>query len=196
MDDSDGASESKSDDSVDDDIETDDLVGTDDGTNEADDAVDVATDDYYDDGTVEFSLGGDDGVVGINTPCGCEECTLSVLSSDASGYSCGDRIDYLRSPLGGSLLELEACAAIGAEHPNVCAPCNPNFCNDRAATHCGCSSCTTDVFDSFAGAFTCGARIMYLQTPSGGSESEEDACWIVAQDYPEDCGACDPKACT
>ena len=173
-------------------------------------------DDYYDDGPANDDTDGDDyyddelvaplddnvgdGTVdnddsGAAEVCGCQECTASVLDRDAGGFSCGARIAYLQSPEGGSQMELEACAAIGTEYPGSCTPCNPIMCDGRAPTFCGCGACTLQVWGTVAGGFTCGARIMYLQTSAGGSETMEDACFMVAEAFPEECGVCDPINC-
>ena len=52
-------------------------------------------------------------------------------------------------------------------------------------TFCGCSTCTQQVWDTFAGDYTCGARISWLQTARGQSESE--ACSNVDTEFPSTC---------
>ena len=157
----------------------------------------VVSDDETDDEVVAplDDVINDDVTDDAEPPCGCQECTLSVLNSDANGFSCGQRIDYLQTEAGGNVAELEACAAIGSEYPSACTPCNPIICDGRAPTFCGCDSCTLEVWTTLAGSFTCGARINYLQTPPGGSESEDAACLLIAQAFPAECGDCHPTAC-
>ena len=52
-------------------------------------------------------------------------------------------------------------------------------------TFCGCSTCTQQVWDTFAGDYTCGDRISWLQTAQGQSESQ--ACSQVESEYPSTC---------
>lgn len=62
---------------------------------------------------------------------------------------------------------------------------------------CGCpSSCTQQILDTLAGDYTCGARITWLQNPDGGNLSELEACIEIAHDeFPNECGSCDPLGC-
>mmetsp|Transcript_49092 Transcript_49092/g.90933 ORF Transcript_49092/g.90933 Transcript_49092/m.90933 type:complete len:579 (-) Transcript_49092:225-1961(-) len=60
---------------------------------------------------------------------------------------------------------------------------------------CSCASCTQEVLDTYAGEYTCGARINWLQTSEGGSYSEQGACSKVAGEFPSYCGQCDPVTC-
>ena len=50
---------------------------------------------------------------------------------------------------------------------------------------CGCPTCTQQVWDTFAGDYTCGARITWLQTAQGQSESQ--ACSQVESEFPSTC---------
>mmetsp|Transcript_13829 Transcript_13829/g.30103 ORF Transcript_13829/g.30103 Transcript_13829/m.30103 type:complete len:663 (+) Transcript_13829:191-2179(+) len=66
---------------------------------------------------------------------------------------------------------------------------------------CGCSACTTDVWNSNAcngsECYTCGSRISWLQSADGGSKTEVDACTQVSSEFSNDeCGpACNPLLC-
>jgi len=61
---------------------------------------------------------------------------------------------------------------------------------------CSYVSCTQDVINAYAGEFTCGARIDWLQTLDGGSYSELASCSMVAAaQFPQECGLCDPSTC-
>ena len=115
------------------------------------------------------------------------------MEAEAGEYTCGERIAYLQSEAGGGSPELEACALIGADYPRTCKPCDPIFCDGRAPSFCGCRGCTGEVWNTLAGAFTCGARIKYLQT--AGGESEESACQMIADDFAVHCGPCNPLEC-
>ena len=71
--------------------------------------------------------------------------------------------------------------------------------NDNA-THCNCVGCNLAAWDwpttqrDTGDTFTCGQRIMWLQTEM--SLSEVEACLHVAKDeYPNECGLCDPSSC-
>jgi hypothetical protein len=71
--------------------------------------------------------------------------------------------------------------------------CKQGICH---ASPCGCNLCTEDVLRAMAGGYSCGDRIMYLQSPAGGSMSEEEACTQVAKkEFNADCGRCDPSLC-
>ncbi len=62
------------------------------------------------------------------------------------------------------------------------------------ATTCGCATCDATVLNTFAGDFSCGDRISYLQNSLGYSET--DACaQIGATEFPVECGGCDPNRC-
>merc|ERR1719203_1923243 len=68
-------------------------------------------------------------------------------------------------------------------------------------SYCGCSTCTGTVWNTpvtdFAGTFSCGQRIIFLQTPEGGSKSEYDSCKQIAEEFPSgQCGpVCNPMLC-
>lgn len=73
------------------------------------------------------------------TLCGCEACTDQVWNTNVDGYSCGDRISFLRDSDNDTLLSLgitngpfdegEACQYVSEEFPNICT-C---FCNGEDA---------------------------------------------------------------
>ena len=67
------------------------------------------------------------------SPCGCQSCTASVLAApacDGGGcYSCRSRMDWLRSPEGGSLPEEAACGRVGSEFVQECGSCDPTACD-------------------------------------------------------------------
>lgn len=60
---------------------------------------------------------------------------------------------------------------------------------------CGCDECTDEILDTYAGPYTCGARIEYLIRDLGYTEVE--ACRKVSsEEFPTICGpACDPDRC-
>mmetsp|Transcript_20603 Transcript_20603/g.50593 ORF Transcript_20603/g.50593 Transcript_20603/m.50593 type:complete len:1472 (+) Transcript_20603:229-4644(+) len=62
--------------------------------------------------------------------CGCHACTSDVYNADASGHSCGARMQWLVSH-GYATNELEACGKVSDEFPSICGPkCHPAKCND------------------------------------------------------------------
>jgi len=64
---------------------------------------------------------------------------------------------------------------------------------------CGCKDCIGDVLDTQVGnpAYSCGDRIIFLQSAEGGTYSEYGACMKVAgEEFPDECGPmCDPDRC-
>jgi hypothetical protein len=64
-------------------------------------------------------------------------------------------------------------------------------------TYCSCQSCTSTVWNTPAGEYTCGERISYLYTQVAASyPSQESACRRIAGlEFPNQCGACDPRSC-
>ncbi|KAK1741079.1 hypothetical protein QTG54_008331 [Skeletonema marinoi] len=129
------------------------------------------------------------------TYCGCPECTSTIWNADACDvnlggcYTCGGRIDYLK---GLGQTEEQACTTVSDQFPNgPCGPvCNPNVCNGTPEPtpdptpvptappspgpstdspteqfFCGCSACTTTIWNSNAcrddlgGCYTCGAEL-------------------------------------
>jgi len=62
-----------------------------------------------------------------------------------------------------------------------------------APRFCGCFDCTEEVWDTIAGGFTCGERIVFI---IGMGSTEEEACSIVSgTEFPTECGACNPATC-
>jgi len=63
----------------------------------------------------------------VPNQCGCATCTSSVLNTMAGDYSCGDRINFLRS---NGYSEAEACKQVaGVEFSGTCGPmCDPDLC--------------------------------------------------------------------
>ena len=66
----------------------------------------------------------------VNGPwsiCGCKGCDASVWSTDASGFSCGSRIEYLFEVA--NTPASKACRQVGGtEFPSACGACNPDTC--------------------------------------------------------------------
>eukprot|EP00978_Attheya_sp_CCMP212_P041180 scaffold232727_cov68-Attheya_sp.AAC.1 len=143
-------------------------------------------------------------------PCGCISCTKNILNhvyADASGkHSCGARIEWLQSELGGKLSEHDACVLVShIESPTgTCGPhCDPINCESMTEPiNCGCKSCTKGVWDTLVGpdgnggVHTCGARIEWLVSEPGGSLKENEACTLVSEQFEGECGpSCDPSNC-
>jgi hypothetical protein len=121
--------------------------------------------------------------------CGCRDCNTEVWNRSTFGRSCGDRILYLQTEDGGGLDESSACQVIANQYPEICGPfCDPLVCDDRTVSFCGCPSCNAEIWYTMAGTLTCGQRILNLQTEAGGNLTEPEACNIVSDDFPFDCG--------
>ena len=60
-------------------------------------------------------------------------------------------------------------------------------------SYCGCDSCTQEVWDSMAAGYSCGTRILWLQ--SAQDYTEANACSAVASEFPDLC-LCDSALCT
>jgi hypothetical protein len=61
---------------------------------------------------------------------------------------------------------------------------------------CGCAACTQSIWDTMAGEFSCGDRILYLQDSNAEQyPTQVDACRRIAFEYPCVCGGCDPGRC-
>ena len=122
------------------------------------------------------------------------------------------------------MTEEEACVKIGRdEFGGICGICDPTRCNNNGSpstssptrkptesptpqptpaptlsvpSSCGCNQCTDEVLNTMAGDHTCGARISWLQSPGGGSMTEEEACVKIGRDeFGGICGMCDPHRC-
>ncbi|KAL7552098.1 hypothetical protein ACHAWF_015310 [Thalassiosira exigua] len=121
--------------------------------------------------------------------CGCPDiCTIGVLSSNADGFTCKQRIQWLVVNKG--LNELGACKQVALDdYPAECGACQPELCagpdttlgqesNERAST--GCPPCNADVCRSdlnrcqiattpylcFSGASKGGCSSTLWETPS------------------------------
>lgn len=66
----------------------------------------------------------------------------------------------------------------------------------RLPNVCVCAACTSDVWNSEAGSFTCGQRIDFLASPQGESLRFVEACRFVAGEFPDVCGPCNPDSCS
>ena len=149
--------------------------------------------------------------------CGCDTCTDAIWNADAAGFTCGARILWvLGSNPEAYPNEQAACARVaGLEFPTVCGPaCDPARCSisptpptpvptpsptTTTTTHCGCPSCTTEIWNAMADGFTCGARVTWLtENYPQAYPTESSACATVAGvEFPSVCGpACDPAQCT
>ena len=61
-------------------------------------------------------------------------------------------------------------------------------------TFCGCQTCTTDVWLTMAGEFSCGARVSYL-TDFRGQKNVEACRQVGGVEFEESCGKCNPDTC-
>jgi beta-glucanase (GH16 family) len=123
--------------------------------------------------------------------CGVpSSCTNSVLNSDASGYTCGSRIEWVISE---GRPEDEACRLVASEQ-SACASCMPNlsdFDRNDYSFDCGVpDTCTNSVLNTDASGYTCGSRIQWVMENQG--KSEADACSLVANEQ-SNCKPCGPS---
>lgn len=131
--------------------------------------------------------------------CGCESCDESILDSITDDtITCRDRIDYVVSQ---GVEQLEACSLIGSQFPDICSWCNPDVCAslplDTITTEeeyfCDCRACTPSALATLTdGNTTCAARIQFLLDQG---TNEMDACITVSDQFPTECGFCNPKDC-
>ena len=63
----------------------------------------------------------------VSRRCGCSTCTKEVLASNAEGYSCGSRIEWVLRTRDGSS-EAAACVLVAEEYPNICGRCHTTQC--------------------------------------------------------------------
>lgn len=58
--------------------------------------------------------------------CGIASCSDTIWNTDADGYSCGGRIEWLQTSdaVGGPYNEDEACHIVGEEFPEICGQCS------------------------------------------------------------------------
>lgn len=132
--------------------------------------------------------------------CGCNSCDDSRRAGD---FTCAQRVMGLITDY--RFTEEAACNRIAKiSFVEECAEvCDFDLCDGRGAidteaevqnTFCGCDSCTSKVWDTMAGEFTCGSRISFLTNLQGVETSV--ACHKVGGiEYRDTCGACDPETC-
>merc|ERR1719181_977122 len=110
-------------------------------------------------------------------------CDLTAATTDSAGtYTCGERIDWLKSAEGGGMSDGDARAEIARFFPVECGSCSP-------PTNGGL--CDLDVLSTDAsGTYSCGDRISWLQSAEGGSLSADEATTRVATEFPSSCGIC------
>ena len=118
--------------------------------------------------------------------CGVpNSCTNNVLNTDASGYTCGSRIQWVMSQ---GKSENDACQLVANEQ-SACASCMPNL--SEYSIDCGVPDmCTSGVLNTDANGYKCGSRIQWLMENQG--KSETDACSLVANEQSK-CKPCDPS---
>lgn len=123
-----------------------------------------------------------------NNRCGCSTCSEEVLNSNADGYSCGARIDWMVGTMDYS--EEDACNLVGGiEFDVVCGGCHSAQCDEPVSFRCGCSKCTENVWNTLAtddgGTYTCGGRISWME--SSGQFDEAGSCRFVTKEFPDIC---------
>ena len=140
--------------------------------------------------------------------CSCVSCDEGAWETDARGYKCGERIEYLLTVEAHLYpTQNDACARVaGIEYPAECGACNPSTCDGKVPptppreSFCGCEdTCTLDVWKSETEDFlSCEAHVMWVQAHDPTNAQERDACQIVADLYPLSfCGQlCNPSTCS
>lgn len=85
--------------------------------------------------------------------CGCPDtCIIQVLSTNADGFTCKERIQWLMTNRG--LNDLGACRQVSGEFQSECGPCNPELCSgsniakDTDSEQSGCPPCNKEVCQS------------------------------------------------
>merc|ERR1719486_15125 len=99
-----------------------------------------------------------------------DQCTAvwGQAATDGAGtFTCGERIEYLMGPNGGSLAENLARDRIAAEFPSICG---------------SCASCDA-ILSLNANGFTCSQRIQWLMSAAGGSVADSAARARVAAEF-------------
>mmetsp|Transcript_7462 Transcript_7462/g.10983 ORF Transcript_7462/g.10983 Transcript_7462/m.10983 type:complete len:1688 (-) Transcript_7462:558-5621(-) len=120
-----------------------------------------------------------------------DKCDASGVCSEETNRPNGTPCNSV--PYGKCLAGVCIAGGPSPPTPTLPSPSSPS----PTVSPCECPSCTQQVLDSFAGDYTCRARIEWLQNPDGGELSENDACILVAHDeFPNECGACDPLDCS
>ncbi|GKY91413.1 hypothetical protein MPSEU_000113600 [Mayamaea pseudoterrestris] len=152
--------------------------------------------------------------------CGCVDCNALVWDTvtDETNATCGDRIDYV---LGTGEDEEAACTLVAKQFPDACGACSPSMCDrdvvgvggnlttilpmpDTNTTtslpaaptdyFCDCDACTMDVLDVMTeGNATCGDRLTFLLDQG---TNETAACSIISDQFPAECGVCNPFSCS
>jgi hypothetical protein len=85
--------------------------------------------------------------------CGCPDtCIIQVLSTNADGFTCKERIQWLMTNRG--LNDLGACRQVSGEFQSECGPCNPELCSgsniakDTDSEQSRCPPCNKEVCQS------------------------------------------------
>jgi hypothetical protein len=137
--------------------------------------------------------------------CECLGCRTSVWKNKAGAHSCGDRMHWLATARANQYPSLvEACRRVAFEFPTECGRCDvSSVCSldnitpgdpEQPDARCATSTCTDTIWNTKAGAHTCGERITWLKTARANAyPTEVDACRRVVFEFPIECGACDPS---
>eukprot|EP00586_Coscinodiscus_wailesii_P005383 CAMPEP_0172487124 /NCGR_PEP_ID=MMETSP1066-20121228/16032_1 /TAXON_ID=671091 /ORGANISM="Coscinodiscus wailesii, Strain CCMP2513" /LENGTH=1237 /DNA_ID=CAMNT_0013253525 /DNA_START=99 /DNA_END=3809 /DNA_ORIENTATION=- len=131
--------------------------------------------------------------------CNCPQtCTPTTLSTDANGFTCRQRIDWLTNHENAA--DDDACAAVADEFPDQCGGCDTATCNIAPPTPaprgmtCDCPQTCFRTLANVADGHTCHDRIEWLVSAKG--MDVVDACRQVGgMEFMEECGGCDPDRC-
>ena len=90
------------------------------------------------------------------------------------------------------IINLALLLLLGTNHNN-----NNSYASAQmmigALSMCGCPDCTSSVFDSMAGPYSCLERIQFLIFTE--KLTEDKACARVGQEFPNICGSCNSDTC-
>jgi beta-glucanase (GH16 family) len=140
---------------------------------------------------------------GSKVDCGCAGiCEAETLDQMADGFTCRSRIHWLMDRY--NKQEEEACSMVSKEFPEVCGQkCNPFTCDlgrdigdkiTKREVSCGCSDCDASTLGRMADGYSCRDRIEWLIDTD--SNTEEEACFSVSNQFPNICGQCNPATCS
>lgn len=116
-------------------------------------------------------------------PSACEQ----VLNVDANGFTCGSRINWLKTVLG--LSETASRQQVAEEFPPECGACSQRSPPTSATPTLSSRPPATcdDVLGVLADGHSCGSRIVWVMTTLDFSQA--NARQLVADEFAE-CGAC------
>lgn len=122
-------------------------------------------------------------------PLTCGDVLLTPASDAEGTFTCLQRIEYLKNTR--SFYEAAARQQVAGEFPEECGACAeispspplPPQAPPEGTLHC------EEVMEKFAGFYTCGDRIKYLEI-SKAVLTVQEARNVIAAEFPDPCGPC------